>query len=56
MMLKSFKLIETDHLAVNPGTIADCHGKLLVWYLPNILSPERQVCLVNISPTCVDSG
>jgi hypothetical protein len=42
-MLRSFKPIATDHLEVNPCTITDRHGKLLVWYLPNILSPERQV-------------
>jgi len=42
-MFKSFKPIRTDHLEITPSTIADWHGKLLVWYLPNILSPERQV-------------
>src|SRR5882757_841282 len=26
-----------------PTTIVDNHGKILVWYLPNILSPERVV-------------
>ncbi|KAF8148836.1 hypothetical protein B0H34DRAFT_805257 [Crassisporium funariophilum] len=41
-MFKSFKPIRTDHLEITPSTIADRHGKLLVWYLPNILSPERQ--------------
>jgi len=27
-----------------PTTIVDRHGKLLVWYLPNILFPGRTVC------------
>jgi hypothetical protein len=53
-MLKSFKPIYTEHLEVIPGTITDCHGKLLVWYLPNILSPERQVRRVNISTACIE--
>jgi hypothetical protein len=55
-MLKSFKPIHINHLEVNPGTITDCHGKLLVWYLPNILVPERQVCRCNISPAWIDFG
>lgn len=55
-MLKSFKPIHINHLEVNPGTITDCHGKLLVWYLPNILVPERQVRRCNISPACIDFG
>jgi hypothetical protein len=43
-MQKSFKPLETSpHLEITPCTIADRHGKLLVWYLPNILRPERQV-------------
>jgi len=27
-----------------PATIVDRHGKLLVWYLPNIFFPGRTVC------------
>lgn len=27
-----------------PLVITDADGRLLVWYLPGLLSPERQVC------------
>ena len=30
-------------LEVMPSTITDLHRRLLLWYLPNILRPERQV-------------
>src|SRR6267154_5214802 len=26
-----------------PTIIVDCHGKILVWYLPDIMSPQRVV-------------
>jgi hypothetical protein len=26
-----------------PATIIDCNGKILMWHLPNILSPSRVV-------------
>jgi len=43
-MQRAFKPLETsDHLQITPCTITDRHGQLLVWYLPNILRPERQV-------------
>jgi hypothetical protein len=32
-----------------PTTIVDNHGKILVWYLPDIVSPERVVSLQIIS-------
>jgi hypothetical protein len=45
-MQKSFKPLKTSyHLEVTPCTITDRHGWVLVWYLPNILRPERQVRL-----------
>lgn len=42
-MQKRFKPLKTNHLEITPCTITDRHGRLLVWYLPNILRPERQV-------------
>ncbi len=29
-----------------PATIIDCHGAILVWYLPEVLSLARQVGIV----------
>jgi hypothetical protein len=29
----------------NPATIVDAHGCILVWYLPDILLQDRQVCV-----------
>jgi hypothetical protein len=28
----------------DPATITDKHGQVICWYLPNILTPQRQVC------------
>lgn len=39
---KSFKPLKTNHLEITPCTITDRHGQLLLWYLPNILRPERR--------------
>jgi hypothetical protein len=30
-------------LCVDPSVVTDLFGKLLVWYLPSILHPDRQV-------------
>lgn len=27
-----------------PCTVQDCAGRILIWYLPGVLTPERQVC------------
>jgi hypothetical protein len=44
VMQRQFKPLKTSHhLEITPCTITDRHGSLLVWYLPNILQPERQV-------------
>ena len=41
---RMFKPIENaPSLEVMPSTITDRHHRLLLWYLPNILTPERQV-------------
>jgi hypothetical protein len=41
---KNFKPLKNDYyLEIRPCTITDRHGKMLLWYLPNILRPERQV-------------
>jgi hypothetical protein len=43
-MQRQFKPLNiSHHLEITPCTITDRHGSLLVWYLPNILLPERQV-------------
>ncbi|KAF8808475.1 hypothetical protein BYT27DRAFT_7222927 [Phlegmacium glaucopus] len=33
----------THNLQITPCTITNCHGRMLLWYLPNILRPECQV-------------
>ena len=33
-------------LSVRPGIVTDLFGKILVWYLPSILHPDRQVCAI----------
>ena len=38
-----FKPLKADHLKITPCIITDRHGHILLWYLPNILRPERQV-------------
>jgi hypothetical protein len=45
MLKKIFKPLKDNHLQITPCTIADRHGQILLWYLPNILRPERQVRL-----------
>lgn len=43
-LLRMFKPVENaPSLEVMPCTITDRHGRYLLWYLPNILKPERQV-------------
>jgi hypothetical protein len=42
---KNFKPLKSNHLEITPCTIADRHGQVLLWYLPNILRQERQVRL-----------
>jgi len=45
-LLRMFKPIpDAPCLEVMPCTITDCHGRLLLWYLPNILRPDRQVII-----------
>ena len=48
MLQKRFKPLTTGRLEITPCTITDRHGHLLLWYLPNILRPERQVWLSHI--------
>jgi hypothetical protein len=36
-------LMADPTLSVEPGVIADMFGKIMVWYLPGILHPSRQV-------------
>ena len=44
MLKKTFKPLKDNyHLEITPCTIADRHGQILLWYLPNILRTERQV-------------
>jgi hypothetical protein len=43
ILRKNFKPLKVNHLEITPCTIADRHGQVLLWYLPNILRPERQV-------------
>jgi len=45
MLRRNFKPLKADHLEITPCTIADRHGQVLLWYLPNILRPERLVRL-----------
>ena len=45
MLQKTFKPLKVDHLEITPCTITDRHGQVLLWYLPNVLRPERQVRL-----------
>jgi hypothetical protein len=40
-----FKPLQVNHLEITPCMITDRHGRILLWYLPNILRPERQVRL-----------
>jgi hypothetical protein len=40
---RMFKPLKVDHLEIAPCIITDRHGHILLWYLPNILRPERQV-------------
>lgn len=40
-----FKPLKDSHLQISPCTIADRHGQVLLWYLPNVLRPERQVSM-----------
>jgi len=41
---KEFPPLTADPtLSVEPGVIADMFGKIMVWYLPGILHPSRQV-------------
>lgn len=41
---RMFKPVENaPTLEVRPCTITDRHRRILLWYLPNILTPERQV-------------
>ena len=43
---KQFPPLNTDPtLLVEPGIIADMFGKIMVWYLPGIIHPSRQVSL-----------
>ncbi|KAF8810593.1 hypothetical protein BYT27DRAFT_7091497 [Phlegmacium glaucopus] len=42
IMRNGFKPLKSDYLEIRPCTITDCHGWMLLWYLPNILRPERQ--------------
>ena len=30
---------------MHPNTLTDCHGNIMVWHLPDILSEETQVCM-----------
>lgn len=45
MLRKNFKPLKENHLELTPCTITDRHGQVLLWYLPNILRPERLVRL-----------
>lgn len=38
-------------LHVDPGIVTDLFGKVLVWYLPAILHPQRQVSVEIQSPS-----
>jgi len=38
-----FELAQIGDIDV-PATILDCHGRIMVWYLPSILSKHRIVC------------
>ncbi|KAF8801179.1 hypothetical protein BYT27DRAFT_7115442, partial [Phlegmacium glaucopus] len=43
VLQRSFKPLKTTHhLQITPCTITDRHSRMLLWYLPNILRPERQ--------------
>ena len=42
---RTFKPLEDNRLQISPCTITDRHGQVLLWYLPNILRPERQVSM-----------
>jgi hypothetical protein len=37
-------------LCIEPGIVTDLFGKILVWYLPTILHPRRQVCMQSHLP------
>ena len=43
-LLKSYPPLfeENTKLAGKPMTIADRHGRILLWYLPSVLTVERQ--------------
>jgi hypothetical protein len=51
---KYFSLPDQQQDWTEPGTILDCHGRIMVWFLPGILSKRRVVsCLhlfLQISP------
>lgn len=42
---RMFKPLKVNHFEIAPCIITDRHGHILLWYLPNILRPERQVAL-----------
>jgi hypothetical protein len=37
---------------IEPTTITDKHGNCLVWHLPGIVSPERQVSVAGANSGC----
>lgn len=41
--LSKFYEQENGRVHQEPMVVVDCHGRILLWYLPEVLSTERQV-------------
>jgi hypothetical protein len=44
LLQSKFEPLAGDIIRILPLTVADRHGKLLLWYLPGIFTPKRHVC------------
>lgn len=40
-----FGFLDEEHSVKTPHTVVDCHGRILVWILPDVFNARRQVCM-----------
>jgi hypothetical protein len=40
--------LHPDVHLTDPAIIVDMHGRIIAWYLPNIIVPPRQVCMMSL--------